>query len=309
MAKKPVDRGREPTEAKPKFDPFEDPAEELLVARVPASDPTHNLVLNKYPVIPKHFILATKANKPQTDLLDPEDLATAFACLQAWRDDHRSIPSQDNDILAFFNSGPHSGASQPHRHIQFISTTDMKHGIKDYEKARQWKFLLKYLRTPHPLAKSLPQMLKHDPRMPFLVLTVPVHDNMATPSELYNRYLFLLRAAKMLMKDPSTSDISSADLESVDVTDPPDSRHVAYSYNLALTLQQMTICPRMSETAPIPGLNGNEVAPNGTILAGTLLVKHVEEWDALKRADGTQALDDMLAHIGFPSTAYSASYG
>lgn len=39
--------------AKKKFDPFEDPSPDLLIAQIPTHRPSHNLVLNKYPVIPK----------------------------------------------------------------------------------------------------------------------------------------------------------------------------------------------------------------------------------------------------------------
>ena len=78
---------------------------------VPAVKPTHNVVLNKYPVIAQHFILATKKYKEQTDKLEDEDLAMTYACLREWG------PGR---LFAFFNSGERSGASQGHRHIQFL---------------------------------------------------------------------------------------------------------------------------------------------------------------------------------------------
>lgn len=88
----------------------------LLIAQVPVQKPTHSLVLNKYPVIPQHSILATIPYKKQTDLLDLEDLEVAYACLKAWEADSTgSTPKRR--LFAFFNSGEHSGASQAHRHV------------------------------------------------------------------------------------------------------------------------------------------------------------------------------------------------
>jgi sulfate adenylyltransferase (ADP) / ATP adenylyltransferase len=81
------------------------------------------LVLNKFAIVPEHFILATKEFKEQTHLLEEDDLGVAYACLQTWRDHGR-------ELFAFFNSGEHSGASQPHRHIQFLPVDSMMAGLK-----------------------------------------------------------------------------------------------------------------------------------------------------------------------------------
>jgi ATP adenylyltransferase len=81
------------------------------------------LVLNKFAIVPEHFILATKEFKEQTHLLEEDDLGVAYACLQAWRD-------KGKELFAFFNSGEHGGASQPHRHIQFLPVDSMMGGVK-----------------------------------------------------------------------------------------------------------------------------------------------------------------------------------
>ncbi|RMZ81175.1 hypothetical protein DV737_g2650, partial [Chaetothyriales sp. CBS 132003] len=123
LSKKPRDNLVPKNEnPKPKRDPFDDPSPELLISETSAG--SHILLLNKYPVIPNHFILATKANKPQTHVLDQEDLGASYACLRAWRED--ASGAEDGQLLAFFNSGEHSGASQPHRHIQFVPISDMR---------------------------------------------------------------------------------------------------------------------------------------------------------------------------------------
>lgn len=86
--------------------------------------PSHYLVLNKFPVIPDHFILATTAFKEQTDLLEAEDIEAAYKCLKAYWEN-------GEELFGFFNSGDHSGASQPHRHIQFLPVESMRDGIEN----------------------------------------------------------------------------------------------------------------------------------------------------------------------------------
>lgn len=78
------------------------------------------------------------------------------------------------------------------------------------------------------------------------------------------------------------------------------------SYNLAMTTSRMMICPRKSESAwlPIDPIHRNEtleaglVRLNGTILAGTLMVKAAAEWDVLRKQP--DILEPVLEAIGFP---------
>lgn len=44
-----------------------------------------------------------------------------------------------NQLFAFFNSGKHSGASQPHRHIQFLPVEEM---VDDANPGKGWRLLL-----------------------------------------------------------------------------------------------------------------------------------------------------------------------
>ena len=121
--RKPEDGSSTP--ATKRSDPFENPSPDLLIAQVPKSNATHNLILNKYPVIAQHFILATKKYQEQTHFLDLEDLSLCYACLGDWEKDN-----SNKRLFAFFNSGPESGASQSHRHIQFLAVEEM-HGEDD----------------------------------------------------------------------------------------------------------------------------------------------------------------------------------
>ena len=93
-----------------RVDPFAPPTPALLVAALPG----YNVVLNRYPVVERHFLLCTAAFEAQTDPLRARDLDAAAAVLGAW------AGAADERLFGFYNSGEPSGASQPHRHIQFI---------------------------------------------------------------------------------------------------------------------------------------------------------------------------------------------
>jgi len=111
-----------------KFDPFDNPIPELLIGSIPKHNPSHILVLNKYPIIPNHFILATKTNKEQTHILEEDDISMAYECLKEWEKPEDS-KDQPGRLFAFFNSGEHSGASQAHRHLQFLPVEDIKRDV------------------------------------------------------------------------------------------------------------------------------------------------------------------------------------
>jgi sulfate adenylyltransferase (ADP) / ATP adenylyltransferase len=161
LANKP--KSNKPSNYKP-IDPFENPPKGLFLTDLP---PSHFLVLNKFPVIPNHFILATKSFKDQTDPLEQDDLEAAYACLKAYRDN-------GEELFGFFNSGDLSGASQPHRHIQFLPVESMRNGIEESDK---WDVLADNLvNTPKPgticvLSASAPHTTNikqcyHSPTLP-----------------------------------------------------------------------------------------------------------------------------------------------
>ena len=85
------------------------------------------------------------------------------------------------------------------------------------------------------------------------------------------------------------------------------------SYNLAMTASTMIICPRRSDSAMLTiGRKGSDkkdqvgpIALNGTILAGSLMVKAQDEWDTLLH-DETKLLE-LLGAIGIPGRSSSTS--
>lgn len=246
------------------------------------------MVLNKFPVIPNHFILATKAFKPQSDFLEKDDLIATLACLKAWEAD----TGQDNGIkrlFAFFNSGEQSGASQPHRHLQFLPVEDMMQEAD----TRNWK----------PLIDTLP-LVSTISRLPDLPIT---HFYMSlppdpSPEKLHEIYLSLYEASAKAVGNYSGTRRNNFESETQFTGGP-----TAISYNLAMTTSTMMICPRISETAMLPlspeirtdATDSGLVSINGTILAGTLMVKAEAEWNELRNS--STGLKDILETVGIPT--------
>ncbi len=89
-------------------DPFAPPYEPALwVGDVSG---THVCLLNKFPVFERHALLVTRAYEEQTAPLTEADFAALLPWLQA------------AGGLGFYNSGTGSGASQPHKHLQWVPT-------------------------------------------------------------------------------------------------------------------------------------------------------------------------------------------
>lgn len=89
----------------PGFDPFLPPERDLTVG--PVSD-THLAILNKYPVIERHLLLITRDFEDQRvplGLADFSALASVVSSLGG---------------LGFYNGGTEAGASQAHKHLQWV---------------------------------------------------------------------------------------------------------------------------------------------------------------------------------------------
>ncbi|EEP76693.1 predicted protein [Uncinocarpus reesii 1704] len=294
LAKKPT-RSAAPSPkvdgAASRTDPFANPLSDLLIAEIPPSQPSHILVLNKFPIIPNHFILATKDFQPQDHLLDKEDLGIAFDCLRSWEDSPEQ-PARRR-LFAFFNSGEHSGASQPHRHIQFIPVEDMSPLDGDLG----WTPLVD--RMAHAFKGTnidRPVLLP----LPFACYGLPLAPN-PSADDLHRAYISLYTYATHAAQKSQSEPFNNEQPAVLQARGPS-----VISYNLAMTATAMVLCPRLSEHARIPlhpeleasVLEEGLVKPNGTILAGTLLVKTESEWNALR--DDPALLHRILTTIAVP---------
>jgi ATP adenylyltransferase len=269
---------------------------------------THNLVLNKFAIVPEHFILATKAFKEQTNLLERDDLETAYACIEAYHAYARSAPdgpdgpAHDDDsapeadptrseLFVFFNSGASSGASQPHRHLQLLPVARMREGLNPDE-AAAWDVLAQRLVDPHVVR-----------RMPFQTFVERIHPG----ADLEAAYLRLYRRACQAVLGSQEAAVVGSDADAA--AEQGTSQPAAIDYNLAMTRDVMVIAPRLAEGAVLTTAASEDggdarnpvgmLSLNGTVLAGTALVKSEAEWDAL-RAEPGQLLE-VLGRVGVPN--------
>lgn len=114
-------------------------------------------------------------------------------------------------------------------------------------------------------------------------------------NQLLDAYTSLYNAAQASVKRFITANPGRLAFHSADHGDS------SISYNLAITTNGMVILPRRSEGAVLRDEHGNDVgfaALNGTALGGTMMVKHLSEWELLR--SGTGHLDYVLSEIGLP---------
>ena len=97
----------EQREGRGQSDPFLPYEEALFVTELGLR---HVLLLNKFPVLAHHALIVTRAFEQQESPLTVEDLRALSICMR-----------QDGG-LGFYNSGPAAGASQPHKHLQWVPT-------------------------------------------------------------------------------------------------------------------------------------------------------------------------------------------
>ncbi len=84
------------------FLPYE---EDLYVADASA---THVCLLNKFMVVDHHLLIVTRQFEHQQTELTRHDFAAVCRCLDEYKG------------LGFYNSGTMAGASQPHKHLQYV---------------------------------------------------------------------------------------------------------------------------------------------------------------------------------------------
>jgi len=247
-------------------------------------EPSHNLILNKFAIIPEHFILATHAFKEQTHLLEAADLEVAYQCIEVYHSYHNSKNDKGGELFVFFNSGPHSGASQPHRHLQLLRVNRMKEGLSSND-ANIWTVLAGELCRDEVRS-----------RLPFRVFAEQIRNGDGIVKPLHDVYLRLYRKACEAVL--GTANTAATGVGQV-------SGEASISYNLGMTRDVMVVVPRIAEgQAVVADVDGQRqevgrLALNGTVLAGTALVKTQAEWDAL-RAEPQQILE-VLGRIGVPN--------
>ncbi len=85
--------------------PFAQPEPALTLGDIA---PRHRLLLNKFPVMSRHLLIVTRDFEPQEDALCADDFAAIAPLIER------------NAGLGFYNGGALAGASQAHKHLQWI---------------------------------------------------------------------------------------------------------------------------------------------------------------------------------------------
>jgi ATP adenylyltransferase (5'',5''''''-P-1,P-4-tetraphosphate phosphorylase II) len=147
------DGGRNP------FLPYE---EELYVADLGAK---HVCILNKYNVLPEHLLIITREFESQESELTQEDFSALMMIMGG------------SGGLGFFNGGEMAGASQPHKHLQWVSAEPEQfpllaqpslpfiHGDRDYRTGDAGSCYQAYL--------ALRSQFDWQPGQPFNLLITP----------------------------------------------------------------------------------------------------------------------------------------
>lgn len=273
-------RQRSPSPPPPVFNPFLPYDKRLWVAHLP---PSHELLLNKFPVSMNHALVVTRDFEEQEDALNARDLAATWAVLDA-------MPGAGG--MAFFNRGRESGASQRHKHLQVVplplhgdgGNADTGGGTGGGG-ASDWAPFEGVALAATAAAGAAP-------------LSVVPLGGKGNDGEDGNGLPFRAFAARMPPRGgPTAEALEWCVAELVEAAcgrakSDDDENEEPFSFNLLLTRRVAVVVPRRS------GRSGGSAScsPNAVAFAGSMLARSEEEL-AFVREKGPMAI---LADCGFP---------
>ncbi|KAH9083482.1 ATP adenylyltransferase-domain-containing protein [Lactarius deliciosus] len=206
-----------------------------------------------------HFLLVTKG-----------DLVQAYLLL-------RAAHKAGNHLFAFYNCGEQSGASQPHKHLQFLPTAD-EDGPPIERLARAARIdQAGRSHTPCATSKLIPTKQTNRSRCPPSPLPTTVR-RLALPTTRSELEPALAQAFVELL-----------DLCISTVRHAADYTTGGLSYNVVLTLGHLYVFPRRRESHRL-ALSGEELSVNALGFAGFLLVKSDAELRAVTAEGPTNVL-------------------
>ncbi|PWN48619.1 hypothetical protein IE53DRAFT_363747 [Violaceomyces palustris] len=268
----------------------------------------HVVLLNKFCVVPEHFLLVTKEFQPQQSPPPPSSLALVYRIINS----HRSR-NGESELLGFYNCGQLSGASQPHRHFQFIQLPPPRDGsVEEEEEQEQEEEEEDEEQVRVPIEVLLEKIEKdgkeeeHVHALPvpwqhFVVLLNPPKSKSSDPSSssvleqyMANKFMSLLDAlfrARMVAQHERDEKG-----EKPRPSGPP-------SFNILITKRAMHLIPRSKEEFDeLPRIEGEDQSTIGNLslnalcFAGFLLTKSQAEVEALQKLKG--GVPEVLAKVG-----------
>ncbi|CUM68483.1 uncharacterized protein PRCAT00006208001 [Priceomyces carsonii] len=239
-------------------DPFAKPEPELTIEDTFGNDGEFKILFNKFPVIPYHFMLVTKTFMSQNTPLMPQELFAILKILLKLK----TLDSQ-RKWFSFYNCGDESGASQPHKHIQFMTFPE-----NDFIPFPE--MLADASDTHVPKAGMEPLQ---SPDLPFahFVAKLPSDLNDMDEEDIGMYFSFLLQRTLTVLRENNAKSIS---------------------YNFLMTTKYMMLVPRSCGKYKELGINSC-----GAI--GLFLCKNEELFNMIKE-DGPEAI---LEQVGFPNTS------
>lgn len=260
LQKKP-ERGEQPER-----NPFADPEPELTVLD-DVADGDYRLLLNKFPVVAEHSLLVTKDFRDQQSPLSPKELFMSYQLLNTLDDEDEGIRH-----LVFYNSGPSSGSSQDHKHLQVMKLPPNFKTLQDKLCAGKEHYIPNYKNEP----------LQSD-KVPFAHFAVPLPESSDDVDEdlLAMTYVSLLQRTLSFFQD---------------WLDERPELQENKGYNVLLTKNWMCLVPRCSTKA-----KSLDIGFNSTGYAGLILVKQEETYKKIQ--EDTHLIEQCLLECGFPNTA------
>ncbi|QLQ78685.1 hypothetical protein HG537_0B00350 [Torulaspora globosa] len=260
LASKP-ERGDQPDK-----NPFAEPEPELTVVENVA-DGEYRLLLNKFPIVPEHTLLVTNAYKDQKSPLSPLDLMTAYKLLLKLDDE-----DENKRHMMIYNSGPSSGSSQDHKHLQTLRLPQNFVALQDRICAGKSHFLPDFKTEP-----------LQDDKVSFahFVLPLPESEEDVNEDLLAMCYVSLVQRALTFFQDWAG--------------ERPELQK-NQGYNVLMTKNWICVVPRSSTRA-----KSLQIGFNATGYAGLILVKTQEAYDEILQVP--HKIDEALLECGFPNTA------
>jgi len=222
--------------------------------------------LNKYAVVPDHFLVITKSYASQNSPLTPNDLVQAYKFLVAAK-------KAGKHFLAFYNCGDRSGASQSHKHMQFIPVEG----------------------DGPPLEKLARVQTPEDQFKPFTINSLP-----------YANFVNRFPPATPMIGDDLLEDLLGStflgllDRTIATIREDPGHPTGSPSYNVLLTLEHLYVIPRRREKYES---KTESMSVNALGFAGMLLVKSEEEFEVVKR----EGVLNILKGVAVPPYAINES--
>ncbi|KAK9470729.1 HIT-like domain-containing protein [Dipodascopsis tothii] len=250
LGQKPKSAPKPDGEGAKKFNPFFPPDPKLVLGGL---GDKHTLVLNKFAIVPHHFLCVTKAEESQEAPITIEDLRATWAALQ------EPIGTSDR-TLAFFNKGKNSGASQAHKHIQFLPLDKGTELFPDKVVAR----------TPYEAPSERDPVgqrpLKHS-AIPFEHFILPLPTD-PSDEELMMRFWALYHRTLQALKQNDNWE---------------------KSFNWAMTKEWVIMVPRRADEF-------EGISVNGTGVVGLLLAKSAAQLAQITELTAGR----VLTEVGFP---------